>query len=76
MTDISGYLLIKITTCSLLSIVGNFILLKSHGSNSRFIGVTFISRSAVDFASALDVIWPFFAGLLKDIYMLKVILKL
>ena len=33
---------------------------------TRFIGVTFISRSAVDFASALDVIWPFFAGLLKD----------
>ena len=28
--------------------------------------VTFVSRSAVDFASALDVIWPFFAGLLKD----------
>ena len=27
------------------------------------LGVTFISRSAVDFASALDAIWPFFAGL-------------
>lgn len=28
-------------------------------------GFILISRSAVDFASALDAIWPFFAGLLS-----------
>lgn len=47
---------------SIDSIVDNFFcpfMVVSLGS----LGVTFISRSALDFASALDAIWPFFAGL-------------
>lgn len=33
-------------------------------------GFILIARSAVDFASALDAIWPFFAGLLKRVQVL------